>query len=93
MYFQLKKDLFQSLQCFYSSVFMKVGVLPLFRVLLLSTFQMFWVWIFLAIDVNKHKLKSTQCQRDFILEALFLGCRPEPLKGPNFQNILKIKSL
>lgn len=35
MYFQMKKDLFQSLQCFYSSVFMKVDVLPLFHVLLL----------------------------------------------------------
>lgn len=54
---------------------------------------MFWVWVFLAIDVNKHKLKSAQYEHDFILEALFLGYRPEPLKGPNFQNILKIKSL
>ena len=78
IYFQLRKDLFQSLQCFYSSVFMKVDVLPLFDVMLLLTFRMFWVWVLLAIDVNKYKLKVHSVNVTSFWKPYFSGVDQNP---------------
>lgn len=78
MYFQRRKDLFQSLQRFYSSVFMNVDGLPLFDVLLLFTFKMFWGWVFLAIDVNKYKLKVHNVNVTSFWKPYFSGIDQNP---------------
>jgi len=57
---------------------MKVDVLPLFDALLLFTFKTFWVWVFLAIDVNKHKRKVHNAHVTPLWKPYFLGLDQNP---------------